>query len=547
MHAIRVALAQIELSIGGFDTNLAALAEAYTTAANADADLVVFPELAICGPAPRDLLLLPHFLQRCTATLAAFAATTARTAALVGAIEVTDAGIYNVAALCARGEVQGVYRKRMLADYASSSGHRYFLPGGGPPTPFEIAGVRVGVAIGDDALWPTGPLVTQIDAGAQLGVALGASPFRQGIGAKRHQMLGSEAREHRTPIVYVNPVGSYDGLVYDGGSLVSGADGTLLARAPQFAPSVIVCDVPVATAPRRTEALAADPMVAAGLAGYDELYQALVYSTRSYVTHNGFSDVVIGLSGGVDSALVATIAVDALGADHVHCVSMPSRFSSEHSRADAAELAGNLGVDFRTVSIEPAFQAFIDMLSPAFVGRAPGVTYENLQSRSRGQTLMALSNEFGWMALTTGNKSEIAVGYFTLYGDSVGGFAPICDVYKVDVFELCRHVNRQAHGERIPVSIITKPPSAELRPDQRDDQSLPDYATLDPLLADLIDFRLNTAELVDRGHDPVVADRVSSLVRTAEHKRRQLPPGVQVTSTPFGVGRQMPVTHRYRS
>ena len=277
-----------------------------------------------------------------------------------------------------------------------------------------------------------------------------------------------------------------------------------------------------------------------------ELYDALVLGTRDYCAKNGFSDVVIGLSGGIDSTIVACIAADALGPEHVHGVSMPSRYSSDHSKSDAQLLAENLGIDYRTISIEPAFQAYLDMLAPSFAGRQPGLTYENLQSRCRGQLLMALSNEFGWMVLTTGNKSEVAVGYFTIYGDSVGGYSVIKDVLKTRVYDLCRYVNRAAGREVIPVAVITKPPSAELRPDQRDDQSLPPYDVLDPILELYVEDDRTAAEIIELGHDEAVVRRITRLVDIAEYKRRQCPPGVRVSPKAFGKDRRMPITSGYR-
>ena len=292
-----------------------------------------------------------------------------------------------------------------------------------------------------------------------------------------------------------------------------------------------------------------EPLVALVAEPFDadrELYDALVLGTRDYCRKNGFSDVVIGLSGGIDSTIVACIAADALGPEHVHGVSMPSRYSSDHSKSDAELLAANLGVDYRTIPIEPSFQAYLDMLAPSFEGREPGLTYENIQSRCRGQTLMALSNEFGWMVLTTGNKSEMAVGYFTIYGDSVGGYGVIKDVLKTRVYDLCRYVNRTAGREIVPEGVITKPPSAELRPDQRDDQSLPPYEVLDPILELYIEHDRTAGEIVELGHDEAVVRRITRLVDIAEYKRRQCPPGVRVSDKAFGKDRRLPITNGYR-
>jgi NAD+ synthase (glutamine-hydrolysing) len=382
-------------------------------------------------------------------------------------------------------------------------------------------------------------------------------------------MVATRAQDAHSAIVYVNQVGGQDELVFDGGSFVVDAEGHLVARSPQFVEDLMIVDLPVppvyrgrlldprgkrtddvlpivhVSAQTRSGGAVKESPVAEPLDSHQELYDALVLGTRDYLRKNGFSDVVIGLSGGIDSTLVACIATDALGAEHVHGVSMPSRYSSDHSKSDAQLLADNLGIDFRTISIEPAFQAYLDMLAPSFDGREPGLTYENLQSRCRGQLLMALSNEMGWMVLTTGNKSELAVGYFTIYGDSVGGYAVIKDVLKLDVYELCRYVNHAAGREVIPENVITKPPSAELRPDQRDDQSLPPYEVLDPILRLYVEQDRTANEIVEMGNDEQIVRRVTRLVDIAEYKRRQSPPGVRVSPKAFGKDRRMPITHGY--
>jgi NAD+ synthase (glutamine-hydrolysing) len=384
-------------------------------------------------------------------------------------------------------------------------------------------------------------------------------------------MVATRAQDAHTAIVYVNQVGGQDELVFDGGSFVVDAEGTLIARGPQFVEDMMVVDVQIPAIYRhrlldprgkRTDAelphvhvsdsswrpdgpMAVAP-VAHPLASDDELYQALVLGTRDYCRKNRFTDVVIGLSGGIDSSLVAVIAAEALGAEHVHGVSMPSRYSSEHSKSDAELLARNLGLDYRTISIEPAFETFQQMLAPSFGERQPGLTFENLQSRCRGQVLMALSNEFGWMVLTTGNKSEMAVGYFTLYGDSVGGYAVIKDVLKTRVYDIARHVNRAAGREIIPEAVLTKPPSAELRPDQRDDQSLPPYEVLDPILELYVERDWTATQIIEAGHDAELVRRVTRLVDLAEYKRYQSPPGVRVTVKAFGRDRRLPITNAYR-
>jgi NAD+ synthase (glutamine-hydrolysing) len=484
-----------------------------------------------------------------------------------------DRDIYNAAAVCVDGRVAGTYRKRLLPNYAVFDEARTFTPGtdNDPLELYEIAGVKVGISICEDIWSPFGPLATQAAGGAEVSVNINGSPYHWEKDAGRERMVATRAQDAHTAIVYVNQVGGQDELVFDGGSFVVDADGDLLARSPQFVEDLAIVDLPVQAIyrhrlldPRGKRTDAALPVVhisdtsrrpagaviespiAEPLDSDEELYQALVTGTRDYCRKNGFTDVVIGLSGGIDSTIVAVIAADALGPDHVHGVSMPSRYSSDHSKSDAQLLAENLGLDYRTISIEPAFQAYIDMLGPSFEGRTPGLTYENIQSRCRGQALMALSNEFGWMVLTTGNKSEMAVGYFTIYGDSVGGYAVIKDVLKTRVYDVCRYVNRARGFELIPEGVITKPPSAELRPDQRDDQSLPPYEVLDPILALYVEQDWTATQIVEAGHDEAIVRRVTRLVDIAEYKRYQCPPGVKVSTKAFGRDRRLPITNAYR-
>jgi NAD+ synthase (glutamine-hydrolysing) len=568
---LRVALAQLNPTVGDLDGNLAEMVDAYDRAEAAGCDLVAFPELAITGYPPEDLVLKPGFVADNIAALGKLAAHTGRCAAVVGFVD-QDRDIYNAAAVCVDGEVVGTYRKRLLPNTAVFDEARYFTPGA-PSDPLElfvIRGVKVGVSICEDIWSPFGPVAEQAAAGAELSININASPFHAGKAAERERMLAVRASDAHTAIAYVNQVGGQDELVFDGGSMVVDHEGTLLARSPQFVEDLLIVDVALPPVYRKrlldprgrlTEALLPTVEISADIAPHGEvragsiaepldadreLYDALVLGTRDYCLKNGFGDVVIGLSGGIDSTIVACIAVDALGADHVHGVSMPSRYSSDHSKSDAELLADNLGIDFRTISIEPAFSAYLDMLAPSFEGREPGLTYENIQSRCRGLTLMALSNEFGWMALTTGNKSEIAVGYFTIYGDSVGGYGIIKDVLKTRVYDLCRHVNRTAGREIVPEQVITKPPSAELRPDQRDDQSLPPYEVLDPILQLYVEDDRTAAEIVELGHDEALVRRITRLVDIAEYKRRQSPPGVRVSRKAFGKDRRMPITSGYR-
>jgi NAD+ synthase (glutamine-hydrolysing) len=578
MARLRIASCQINTRVGALEHNVARILEALAEAEAAAADLAVFPELAICGYPPEDLLLKPGFVTEVGEALAEVAAATTRCVAVVGTVEV-GRDLWNAAALCAHGEVIGTYRKRELPNYAVFDEARYFARAAAPTQLWSVGGVAVGVSICEDAWNPAGPILDQADSGAELIVNLNASPYAEGKHDLREKMMATRAADASCALVYVNQVGGQDELVFDGGSMVFDASGRLLARSPQFTEDVAIVDLEVDPVYRKrlldprgrptdgalpvevvyvekVEATTDRPSgaerplsvatIAPPLDADEEVYRALVLGTRDYLVKNGFTDVVIGLSGGIDSTLVAAIAVDAIGADHVHGVSMPSRYSSDHSRSDAALLAENLGMEYRTIAIEPAHAALLDMLAPSFEGHDPDLTEENIQSRVRGLTLMALSNKFGWIVLSTGNKSEVAVGYATLYGDTVGGYAVLKDVYKTRVFSLCRWRNTQGSTPVIPEGVITKPPSAELRPDQTDDQSLPPYDQLDPVLKGYIEDDRTTADLIDDGHDPDLVRRVARLVDGAEYKRRQSPVGVRVSTKAFGKDRRLPITNGYR-
>jgi NAD+ synthase (glutamine-hydrolysing) len=568
---IRVALCQINTVVGDLDGNVARIVAAYEEAEAAGCDIAVFPELTITGYPPEDLLLKPRFIASNREALDKVASRTGRCAAVVGFVDI-DRDLYNAAAVCARGEVLGTYRKRLLPNYAVFDEQRYFASGDSPLTLFEVAGVRVGIAICEDVWSPEGPIAAQSAGGAELIVIPNGSPFFQGRHGERERMVATRAEDAHCHIVYVNQVGGQDELIFDGASFVVADNGDLLARAPQMQECVEIVDldirpvfrtrlldprgrdtapalpvVTVSESPFEHPAPARTPSVAPLLDPVAEVYDALVLATRDYVTKNGFTDVVFGLSGGIDSSLVAVIAADALGPEHVHAVSMPSRFSSEGSRTDAEALCDAAGIELRTIAIEPAHSAFVEMLAPSFEGLAEDLTEENLQPRIRGMLLMALSNKYrGWLVLTTGNKSELAVGYSTLYGDTAGGFAVIKDVPKLLVYDLCRLRNERAGRELIPEAVLTKPPSAELRPDQRDDQSLPPYEVLDPLLEAYVEHDLTRHELVEDGFDPALVDRITRLVDISEYKRRQNPPGPRITPKAFGKDRRMPITNAYR-
>lgn len=569
MTRLRVGLCQIDTVVGDLDGNVDRILAALDQAEQGGAALAVFPELAITGYPPEDLLLKPGFVADNRAALAKVAARTGSCAAIVGFADL-QRDLHNAAAVCAHGAVQGVYRKRLLPNYAVFDEQRYFTPGSGAPTLYVVGGVRVGVSICEDAWSPTGPIAEQAAGGAELVVNLNASPFYLGRLTERERMLATRAADASCALVYVNAVGGQDELVFDGASLVFDAEGRLVARAAAFREQVAVVDVDVRPVFRKrlldprgrreapplpevavtpasaAPATALEPVREPALTQEEEVYEALVMGTRDYVRKNGFTDVVIGLSGGIDSSLVATVAADAVGPEHVHGVLMPSRYSSDHSVADAETLAANLGIERRIIPIEAAHAAFEAMLAPSFTGRELDLTDQNVQSRIRGVVLMALSNELGWLVLTTGNKSESAVGYSTLYGDTAGGYAVIKDVPKMLVYELCRDRNRRAGHELVPESVLTKAPSAELRPDQTDDQSLPPYPVLDAILSAYVEHDHTAAELVELGFDPDLVARVVRLVDLAEYKRRQSPPGVRVSAKAFGKDRRLPITNRYR-
>ncbi len=572
MARLRVAACQIDNVVGDLDGNVACILAALGRAEAAGCDVAVFPELAITGYPPEDLLLKPAFVADNQAALAKLASRTGRCTAVVGFVG-SGRDLYNAAAVCAGGEVRGVYRKRALPNYSVFDEQRYFAPGQGDPSLFVIGGVRVGISICEDAWSPDGPIADQAAGGAELILNLNASPYYAGRLAERERMLATRAADASCALVYVNLVGGQDELVFDGASLVLDADGRVVARGPQFAEADIVADVDIrpvfrkrlldprgrAMAPPlaevhvwgepRPQAARAPATLHEPLSPVHEVYEALVLGTADYARKNGFTDAVLGLSGGVDSSLVAAIAADALGADHVHGVCMPSRYSSPGSVTDAMLLAGSLGIETRNIPIEPAHAAFLDMLAPSFAGVDEDLTEENVQARVRGTTLMALSNKFGWLVLATGNKSEMAAGFSTLYGDLAGGFAVIKDVGKLAVYELChdRNARAVAKGEAppIPEAVLTKPPSAELRAGQRDDQSLPAYEALDPILEAYVEGDATAGDLVAAGFDRDLVRRVVTLVDRAEYKRRQAPPGVRVTPKAFGKDRRLPITNHY--
>lgn len=556
---LRVAICQLNLRVGDLDHNTEAILSAYAVAESQNADVAVFPELALCGYPPQDLLLKPGFIDGVSSATAKLAeGITGRCVAVVGSVDgdpnrttgatETRAGMWNVALVIQNGTVTGSYRKRALPNYGVFDEKRYFNPGSDGQRIFHIAGVPVGITICED-LWATeGAALRDSAKGASVILNLNASPFQINKQFDREAMAADRVGAVGVPIVYVNLIGGQDELVFDGGSFVMGADRRVTVRLPRFVEQVAVVDVVIDPGTGTgTDARSGTAPLVVVESGPEEVWRALTLGLRDYVDKNGFGDVGLGLSGGVDSALVAALAVDALGSERVHAVLMPSRYSSDHSIKDAEELASNLAIERRTIPIDKAHVAFEEILAESFDGMEEDLTEENIQSRIRGVLLMALSNKLGWMILTTGNKSESAVGYSTLYGDTAGGLAVIKDVPKLLVYELCRWRNEVA-GEGngwIPESILTKAPSAELRPDQRDDESLPPYETLDRLIEAYVEDDLSRAEIIAEGFNPEMVDRVVRMIDRAEYKRRQSPPGLKITRRSFGLERRLPITNGF--
>ena len=531
---VRIALGQLNTTVGDLDGNAQRIAEAAARATVEGADAIVLPELAITGYPPEDLVLRRAFVDDTLATVDALARTTAGGCdVIVGFADRSPAGIHNAAALLRGGAVTARYAKCKLPNYGVFDERRTFQPGTAGQV-VQVAGTDVGLSICEDAWQPGPPFDTYV--GTPVVVNLNASPFHRGKLEERADVLRARAAETGAWIVYVNTVGGQDELVFDGGSLVLAPDGTIACRAVRFDEDLLVVQID----DDGFEADSRPPWAGEP----EDVYRALVLGTRDYVHKNGFTEVVLGLSGGVDSALVAAIAVDALGPDAVHALAMPSMFSSPGSVTDAEDVAGRLGIHLETVPITDVFRAYEEQL--ADLKAVEGLAAENLQARIRGNDLMALSNRFGWLVLATGNKSEYAVGYSTLYGDMAGGFAPIKDVPKILVYELCRWRNAIGPAEPIPESVLTKPPSAELRPDQQDTDSLPPYEELDPIIAAYVEDDLGIDDIVAAGvGDRETVTRVAALIDRAEYKRRQAAPGVKITPKAFGRDRRLPITNRY--
>ncbi|GIX35593.1 MAG: NAD+ synthase [Lysobacteraceae bacterium] len=538
---MRIALAQFDFPVGQVEANARRILACIHEARDRHrADLVLFPELALCGYPPEDLLLRPGFLAACQQALTELAAQVRGIVAVVGHPEARGAVVCNALSVLREGRVETTYRKRELPNYAVFDERRYFEPGDAAVV-FEVSGLRVGLLLCED-LWLDRPMRETAAAGADLVLVANASPYETGKPVRRREVLAERQSEHALPLAYLNAVGGQDELVFDGASMLADAPGGAPhPPATAFEEALLVADFDPGSGrwtrrqwPQVGEcsALALD-------------WGALVRGTQDYVRKNGFSRVLVGLSGGIDSALVLALAVDALGPERVLAVRLPSRYTSALSNELAARQAARLGVRLETVSIEPAFRGFLDALGPLFAGRDEDVTEENLQSRCRGAILMALSNKFGNLLLTTGNKSEYAVGYATIYGDMCGGYAPLKDVYKTGVFELARWRNRT--GEVIPQAVIDRPPSAELRQDQKDEDSLPPYPLLDAILQRLIEREMSVPEVIAEGFDAATVRRVAGLLFGNEWKRRQAAPGPKISPRAFGRERRYPITSGWRA
>lgn len=547
--AFRVAGAQMNLTVGDISGNEAAIADAMIMAAEADADILLVPELALTGYPPEDLVHRRDFVDANLAALHRLALSATDVTTIVGFVDHApdtprgaddseERPVANAAAILGDGAVLGIYHKVLLPNYGVFDEDRYFSVGVDPGSIWRVGDVSVGVSICEDIWLPGGPPSQQAERGAQVLLNINASPFHLGKAFEREEMLATRARAAGVPVIYLNLVGGQDELVFDGASVVFDGQGNIVHRSPQFEEDFFVVDIP-------TGGEGATPaLVCPLLDPTEEIYRALTVGLADYVRKNGFESVVIGLSGGIDSALTATIAVDALGRHSVQGIAMPSRFSSEHSLADARALAERLGISFDIVPIDDVYEAHLDSLSALFVGTEFGVAEENLQARSRGATLMAISNKFGPMVVATGNKSEMATGYATLYGDMVGGFSVLKDVFKTSVYELARWRNKD--HEVIPQNTIDKPPSAELRPDQKDSDSLPPYEVLDAILERYVERDMGTEEIVLAGYDQDLVTRVARMVDRNEYKRRQAAPGVKITTKAFGKDRRLPITNAYR-
>ncbi len=549
---LRVAGAQLNLTVGALEANTDRILEAMAWAEDQQADILLLPELAITGYPPEDLVLRSGFLARAQACLDRIAGASGRCTTIVGYPRRLDAAeaeldarqrdSANSAAAVREGRVLVTYDKVLLPNYGVFDESRYFAQGDHPDLLAEVSGTRVGISVCEDIWREDGPPTRQAEAGAKLLLNINASPFHHGKAREREQLLRSRARGTGVPLVYLNLVGGQDELVFDGCSVVIDQQGELLHRSPQFEEDLFIVDIPIPDLGTE-EAAPASRSITPLIEHEEEVYRALTTGLRDYVVKNGFPGVVIGLSGGIDSALTAAVAVDALGPDAVTGITMPSPYSSGGSVTDSESLARNLGIRLHTLPIAGPFASLTETLAPVFGDRPTGVAEENVQARIRGLLLMAVSNKLGPMVVTTGNKSEMAVGYATLYGDMAGGYSVLKDVFKTEVFRLARWRNR--NGEVIPEGTINKPPSAELRPDQKDSDSLPPYDLLDAILERYVEGDESIGDIVAAGFDADIVREVTRMVDRNEYKRRQAAPGVKITTKAFGKDRRLPITNRY--
>ena len=575
MHRLRVGMAQLNATVGDFAGNLQKILEAIAEARSSEVDLLTFPELIICGYPPEDLLFKPKFIDENRRFLDKVVEASAGLAVVVGFVDARE-DIYNAAAIIHDGKLVDVYHKIYLPNYGVFDENRYFRAGSGCPV-YTIAGVGVGVNICEDMWYESGPTTAQAYAGAEVIVNISASPYHYGKGDFRERMLATRASDNVAIVVFNNLVGGQDELVFDGNSMVLDEKGRLVARGKQFEEDLVIADLDIESVfrtrlhdPRWRKGITPDEPGKSGvklkvsaepssrpkpplpqrqvqpLTLHGEVYNALVLGTRDYVRKNGFKKVLMGLSGGIDSSLVVTIAVDALGSDNVVGISMPSRYSSSGSVTDAELLSKNLGIKLLTIPIEKVFQAYLDTLVSHFDGKESDITEENIQARIRGNILMALSNKFGWLVLATGNKSEMATGFTTLYGDMAGGFAVIKDVPKTLGYELAKYRNSVAGFELIPSAIIDKAPSPELKLDQKTTDTLPPYPSLDPILMAYVEEDKSVEQIIAMGFEEEIVKRAARLVDGSEYKRRQAPPGIKITPRAFGRDRRLPLTNRFK-
>ncbi len=574
---LRIGIAQVNTTVGDFTGNIDKITNTIKLARSSGVDILTFPELAICGYPPEDLLFKPEFIADNLKSLEKITKETSGISIIIGFVDGRET-IYNAAAIIHDGKLAGVYHKIYLPNYGVFDEDRYFQAGRECPV-YIISGINIGVNICEDIWYEDGPTRTQAFSGAELIINISASPYHFGKGNVRERMVKSRASDNLAIIALTNLIGGQDELVFDGNSLIADEKGKLLARGKQFEEDLMIADLDIESVSRarldnvrwRKEAalyeeqggvisekvLISDkplktekPRISARkvkVNGFpEEVYNALVLGTRDYIRKNGFNQVLIGLSGGLDSSLVATVAVDALGKENVVGVAMPSQYSSPGSVSDAELLAHNLGIKLLTIPIEDTYKSYMSIMADSLKGTEPDVTEENLQARIRGNILMALSNKFGWLVLTTGNKSEMATGYSTLYGDMAGGFAVIKDIPKTMAYQLAEYRNSLEKRDLIPESVITKAPSAELRPDQKDTDTLPPYELLDPILTAYVEEDKSVRQIVNMGYDEAVVKQVARLVDTSEYKRRQAPPGIKITPRAFGRDRRLPITSKFR-